>query len=43
MTIRAVFFDLGDTLWHFPEMPSLDTIAAESGRRIERSTAPSPT
>ncbi|MBI2896915.1 MAG: HAD-IA family hydrolase [Deltaproteobacteria bacterium] len=32
--IRAVLFDLGDTLWHFPRMPSDQQIARESGRRI---------
>lgn len=35
MKVRAVLFDLGDTLWHFPELPSEDAIAAESGRRID--------
>lgn len=35
MTLRAVLFDLGDTLWHFPELPGLDVIAAESARRID--------
>ena len=34
MTIRAVFFDLGDTLWHFPEMPPINLIRAETVRRI---------
>jgi HAD superfamily hydrolase (TIGR01549 family) len=34
MTIRAVFFDLGDTLWHFPEMPPIDLIRGETVRRI---------
>ncbi len=34
-TIRAVLFDLGDTLWHFPRMPSDEQIARESGRRID--------
>ena len=34
MTIRAVFFDLGDTLWHFPKMPPFDVIRSETVRRI---------
>ena len=34
MTIRAVFFDLGDTLWHFPQMPPIDLIRGETVRRI---------
>jgi len=34
MTIRAVFFDLGDTLWHFPEMPPFNVIRGETVRRI---------
>jgi putative hydrolase of the HAD superfamily len=39
MTLRAVLFDLGDTLWHFPELPSLDAIARESGRRLDERLA----
>ena len=34
MTVRAVLFDLGDTLWHFPEMPPINLIRAETVRRI---------
>ena len=34
MTIKAVLFDLGDTLWHFPEMPPAMTIRTETVRRI---------
>lgn len=34
MTIRAVFFDLGDTLWHFPKMPPFDIVRGETVRRI---------
>ena len=34
MTIRNVLFDLGDTLWHFPELPPVDTIRGETMRRI---------
>ncbi len=34
MTIRAVLFDLGDTLWHFPEMPPAMTIRSETMRRV---------
>jgi HAD superfamily hydrolase (TIGR01662 family) len=32
--ISAVFFDLGDTLWHFPNMPPVDTIRKETVGRI---------
>lgn len=32
--IRAVLFDLGETLWHFPNMPSFDIIRGETVRRI---------
>lgn len=35
MPIRAVLFDLGDTLWHFPNFPSDDALAAEYGRRMQ--------
>lgn len=35
MQIRAVLFDLGDTLWHFPNFPSDEALAAEYGRRME--------
>jgi HAD superfamily hydrolase (TIGR01549 family) len=34
MTIKAVLFDLGDTLWHFPAMPPAMTIRGETMRRI---------
>jgi HAD superfamily hydrolase (TIGR01549 family) len=34
MTIQAVLFDLGDTLWHFPAMPPAMEIRMETGRRI---------
>ena len=34
MTVRNVLFDLGDTLWHFPELPPVDTIRGETMRRI---------
>lgn len=32
--ITTVFFDLGDTLWHFPNMPPRETIRKETVRRI---------
>lgn len=32
--ITTVFFDLGDTLWHFPNMPPRETIREETVRRI---------
>jgi putative hydrolase of the HAD superfamily len=34
MTVRAVLFDLGDTLWHFPEMPPAMTIRTETMKRV---------
>ena len=34
MTIRAVLFDLGDTLWHFPQMPPFEVIRNETVRRV---------
>ncbi len=34
MSIKAVLFDLGDTLWHFPSMPPTDVIRGETVRRI---------
>ncbi|HZP58306.1 MAG TPA: HAD family hydrolase [Dehalococcoidia bacterium] len=34
MAVRNVLFDLGDTLWHFPEMPPVQTIRTETMRRI---------
>jgi putative hydrolase of the HAD superfamily len=36
MAIRAVLFDLGDTLWHFPNFPDRAVATSESGARIER-------
>jgi HAD superfamily hydrolase (TIGR01549 family) len=32
--IRAVLFDLGDTLWHFPNPPGREAITAERAARI---------
>ena len=34
MTIRAVLFDLGDTLWYYATMPPIDAIRRETVRRI---------
>jgi HAD superfamily hydrolase (TIGR01662 family) len=34
--ISTVLFDLGDTLWHFPNMPSRDVFIAETVGRISR-------
>lgn len=34
MAIRAVLFDLGNTLWHIPERPPTDEIRRETMRRI---------
>jgi HAD superfamily hydrolase (TIGR01549 family) len=34
LSIRAVFFDLGDTLWHFPSLPPFEIIRNETVRRI---------
>jgi len=34
MAIRAVLFDLGDTLWHFPNMPPREVLIAETVGRI---------
>jgi putative hydrolase of the HAD superfamily len=34
MTIKAVLFDLGDTLWHFPKMPAAMDIRTETMRRV---------
>ena len=33
---EAVFFDFGDTLWHFPHNPSTEEILSESVQRIGR-------
>ena len=34
--ITTVFFDLGDTLWHFPNMPPRETIRNETMGRIRK-------
>ena len=34
MSIKAVLFDLGDTLWHYPRMPPSEAIRGETMRRI---------
>ena len=34
MTVRAVLFDLGDTLWYYANMPPVDVIRRETVRRI---------
>jgi HAD superfamily hydrolase (TIGR01549 family) len=34
MTTRAVLFDLGDTLWHFPNMPPRIVAIQETVRRV---------
>lgn len=34
--LRAVTFDLGDTLWHFPEPPSREAVIAHLAARLER-------
>ena len=34
MAIRAVLFDLGNTLWHIPELPPVERIREETVRRI---------
>jgi putative hydrolase of the HAD superfamily len=34
MPIQAVMFDLGDTLWHFPNFPDDTTYLAEASRRV---------
>jgi putative hydrolase of the HAD superfamily len=34
MTIRAVLFDLGETLWHIPDAPPVEKIREETVRRI---------
>jgi len=33
MTVRAILFDQGDTLWHFPRMPAPAELGAEASRR----------
>jgi len=32
--LTAVLFDLGDTLWHFPNMPPIEVIRQETVRRL---------
>jgi HAD superfamily hydrolase (TIGR01662 family) len=34
--ITTVFFDLGDTLWHFPKMPPRETVRKETVGRIRK-------
>ncbi len=34
MAIKAVLFDLGDTLWHFPNMPPRLAVKQETVRRV---------
>lgn len=34
MAITAVFFDLGDTLWHFPNMPPARVVRGQTMRQI---------
>ena len=34
MPINAVLFDLGDTLWHFPQLPPAQQIRTETMRRV---------
>jgi len=34
MGVRAVFFDLGDTLWHFPKMPPPEIVRGETMKRV---------
>lgn len=34
MAITAVFFDLGDTLWHFPSMPPRDVVRGQTMKQI---------
>ena len=36
MGIKAVLFDLGDTLWHFPNMPPQEVVRGETVERIRR-------
>jgi HAD superfamily hydrolase (TIGR01509 family) len=36
MPIEAVLFDLGDTLWHFPNMPPVEVVRGETVGRIRR-------
>ncbi len=34
--IKALLLDLGDTLWHFPRMPSVEVVRAETVARVSR-------
>ncbi len=34
MAITTVFFDLGDTLWHFPKMPPRDVVRGQTMKQI---------
>jgi HAD superfamily hydrolase (TIGR01662 family) len=34
MSITTVFFDLGDTLWHFPNMPEIDIVRRQTMKQI---------
>lgn len=34
MGVKVVFFDLGDTLWHFPKMPPPEVVRGETMKRI---------
>ncbi len=34
--IKAVLFDLGETLWHLPNMPPVEEVRGETMRRIKR-------
>jgi FMN phosphatase YigB (HAD superfamily) len=34
MAIKAVLLDLGETLWHFPQMPPIEVIRGETVHRI---------
>jgi FMN phosphatase YigB (HAD superfamily) len=36
MPIRAVLFDLGDTLWHFPHFPDDAAVVRELTERVAR-------
>ncbi len=36
MGLKAVLLDLGDTLWHFPNMPRLEIVRAETITRVSR-------
>jgi len=34
MYVKAIFFDLGDTLWHFPKMPPPEVVRGETMKRV---------